>query len=194
MINTLAKALSSGLVSNNIISNEKRKYYVYGIELLLNDLLIFLMIAAIAIITNTIFPTFIFICIFCVLRGYTGGYHSNSYLGCFLTTILNYSFMLLYLFFMDKWVIPVSIVMMVLSVPVMIRYSPLEHANKSLDYSEKKKYNKIATCIIMVDILFFIMSIRLVWIQITAVISWAMFATAILMLLAMIQQKKEETK
>lgn len=54
MLQAIAEEISLRLVANRVISIEKRKYYTYGIELVLNNLLIFLSITLIGVLTRWI--------------------------------------------------------------------------------------------------------------------------------------------
>ncbi len=192
MLKFLAEELSLRLVADKIITIEKRKYYTYGIELILNDLIIFLMVAIIAAITDTILISAIFSFIYCVLRSFAGGYHSKTYLGCFSTAFVNYSLMLLLNSMLNEWKIPTGIVMMMLSIPIIFILSPVENVNNPLVWKEKKKYKKISSILIGIYSLFFIISVKFLPDEISFVTAWSMFATALLMLRAMIKKTKEE--
>lgn len=193
MLKFLAEKLSLKLVTNNIIEDHKRKYYTYGIELFLNDIMIFLMIGIIAIITNTIIISFIFSILFCYLRAFTGGYHSNSYLGCFCTAIINYITMLILTdLILSKNYIILENIMMFVSIPVILKFSPVENFNSPLDISEKNKYRKISYILISIYLLIFIIDINFFQSKLSIVIAWSVFFIAVLMLFSIILQRKEK--
>lgn len=197
-MNYLAEQLSLRLVTYNIIATDKRKFYTYGIELLLHDLLIFLMLGVAAVLTHTVFISLIFTISFCVLRSYTGGYHSGTYSGCFFTAVVNYAGFLLFHFFLRDWRFFSGSIMMVIFIPVILKYSPVEHRNNPLTKVEIKKYKKIARILVCIYSTFFIAALRFISIDMAFAASWSISATAVLMLIPIIQnrnggEKNEET-
>lgn len=192
MLEFLAEKLSLKLVTNNIIDENKREYYTYGIELVLNDTMIFLMIGIIAVITNTVLISLIFSISFCCLRAFTGGYHSKSYLGCFCTAFINYISMLIltHLIFSGNYVI-LECIMMFASVPIILKFSPVENFNSPLDILERKKYRNISYILISLYMLIFIINIKFFPSILSVVIAWSVFSTAALMLFSIILQRKE---
>lgn len=192
MNNYIADELSLCLVVNKIIPIEKRKYYTYGIELILNDLLIFIMVISIALITNTIAISILFTFSFCSLRTYTGGYHSKSYARCFVTATANYLSLLVFNSVLEEYRLCAGVIMMILSVPVVWIFSPIKHDNHSFDEREKEKYKKVSRILIITISVLFILSVVLLSDQIVFVLAWSVFATSFLMLLAIILNKKEE--
>lgn len=192
MIEFIADELSLLLVVNKIIPIEKRKYYIYGIELILHDLLIFLMVAVIAFITHTIFLSALFTLGFCLLRAYTGGYHSKSYAGCYVTAMINYFLLLGFNSVLGEYKLYVIWIMMILSVPIIWKFSPIKHINNPFDENEKNKYKKVSRKLIIIISLVFVISALFLSDDIAFAFAWTIFATALLMLLAIILQKKEE--
>ncbi|KWX85637.1 hypothetical protein AMQ83_23580 [Paenibacillus riograndensis] len=193
MVKQMAEKLSRRLVANNVITMEDRRFYTYGLELILNDILIFVVIAVISVVTNTIGITAIFTVVFCVLRAFTGGYHSKSYLGCFCITLLNYLAMLWVVSNLDAAGLAVGCGMMLLATAVIWRLAPIEHRNNPFGDGEKKKYRRISRILSLILVFLYVISIAFFPSEIMFTISWSVFATAVLMLLAIIVQKKEGT-
>lgn len=192
MFKFLAQELSLKLVTNNIIDDSKREYYTYGIELILNDIMIFLMIGFISIITHTIVISFVFSLLFCCLRAFSGGYHSKSYLGCFCTALINYIAMLIITnLIFSKTYIVLENIMIFASTPIILILSPVENINRSLDISEKNKYRNISYILISIYLLIFIIDINFFHSKLSIVIAWSVFSTAALMLFSIILQRKE---
>ncbi|WP_077610048.1 accessory gene regulator B family protein [Clostridium sp. Marseille-P2415] len=192
MIYYIADELSLCLVVNKIIPIEKRKYYTYGIELILNDLLIFIMVISLALITNTIAISILFTFSFCLLRTYTGGYHSKSYARCCVTAMVNYLSLLVFNSVLEEFRLYAGVIMMILSVPVVWIFSPIKHDNHPFNEREKEKYKKVSRILIIIISVFFIISIVSLFDKIVFVLAWSVFATSLLMLLAIILNKKEE--
>jgi len=190
MLKFLAEELSLRLVANNIIDNEDRKYYTYGIELILNDFIIFIMIAVIAIATESVLLSIVFSGCFCVLRAYTGGYHSRTYSGCIITAISNYLAMLLLIICLDDWRFITGNILLVFSIPYIWINAPISHNNSPIKSEGRKKYKRISRIILTLMMGFYIFSAAFLSEEITFSIAWSVFATSILMLLAVILQKR----
>lgn len=180
MLRMIAEELSLVMVANKIIPIEDRRYYIYGIELVLNNVLICLFIAAIAIITKTILISIIFSLSFCMLRAYTGGYHSKTYLRCFCISVINYIVMLILNETLEyKFIL--SCVFLGISVPLIIKFAPVEHKNKPLSIEQKKRYKRISILILSLITAGFIATCFFSKLDISFAISWATFGVFILL-------------
>ena len=190
MVKFWAEELSLRLVANNIITIDKRKFYIYGIELLLNDLFIFLAITVIAMMTKTILISILFVGCFCVLRAFAGGYHCKSYRCCFHVTLLNYSLLLLLHFILTDWKLIVGVIIIILSIPVIWLFSPVESVNNPLEEKERIKYKSISRVLTVILFILFTISAAFPNNEIAFVIAWSVFATAFLMLLQIIKKRR----
>lgn len=190
MLKFLARELSLKLVINKIIATDKEEYYTYGIELILNDILIFFMISIIAFITNTILISIIFTLTFCTLRSFTGGYHSKSYLGCFFIAFINYSLMLILNYIFSKEKLIIEIFMIILSIPIILVFSPIENVNNPINCNEKQKYKKISYFLVVINIILFIIFSIFFDRKFSFAIAWSVFTTALLMLLSIKSKRK----
>ncbi|QAT61392.1 hypothetical protein EQM13_07280 [Acidilutibacter cellobiosedens] len=194
MIEFLAHELSVHLVANKVIPIEEMKYYKYGIELILNDLLIFSMIIIIiALITDTFLISILFAFGFCLLRAYTGGYHSKSYAGCYTTAMINYFSLLTFNSVLEEHKLYIGVVVIILSIPIIWKFSLIKNSNNPFNKMEEKKYRRISRMLIIIMSLFFTIAAIFFSDKIGFVIAWSIFATALLMLPMIILQKKEET-
>ena len=182
MLKVIAEELSLILVANKIIAIENRKYYIYGIELIINDFLIFFSISVIAIITNTIVISLIFSVTFCALRAYSGGYHCKSYSACFGLTLINYVGMLLLNNLIEDNKFIFCCVIIGFSIPTIIKFAPIEHINNPLDNIQKKKCRRLSLLIVILCIVSFIVTSVFSKLEISFAISWSIFAVWLLML------------
>lgn len=76
----IVKLLSS--IGNMSIDDETYEVYVYGIECILNNGLIILILGIVSYLTDSIIYTFIWLCSFVILRHNAGGYHASTHMGC----------------------------------------------------------------------------------------------------------------
>jgi accessory gene regulator B len=83
MLRAMCEDVSFVLVRNRIISEDDREVYIYGLELILNSLLIVSTIIALGFLLNKILITVVFLIVFWSIRSYSGGYHANQYWKCY---------------------------------------------------------------------------------------------------------------
>ncbi len=192
MLKAFAEELSLIMVANKIIPIEKRKYYTYGFELILNDILIFTSVSIIAVLTNTLITSFLFTIVFCVLRAYVGGYHCRSYSACVFTALTNYICMLLLNAYIIHFKLIISLVLIGISIMVITILAPVEHENNPLSTTQKKKYKKYSIILIIIITTGFIISVVFSKLTVSFAISWAMFAVFLLLLPTIRLERREK--
>lgn len=187
MLKTIAEELSLRMVANKIILIEDRKFYIYGIEVILNDLLIFSSVALIAILSKTVITSLIFTIIFCSLRAYVGGYHCKTCARCFCTTMALYISMIILNTYLVSTKFMISCILIGISVSVIFVFAPFEY-NNSLTYTKRRRYRKFSIILTLVAILSFIISIAFHKFEISFAISWATFAVLFLLMLSILSK------
>lgn len=165
MLHSLASAIA------NRMFDENDKYpidiYIYGIELIISSIISTSLIMIIGILTHTFIECLIYMLVFSLIRIYTGGYHSMTYLRCNIVSVLSYIavFLSIY-FFSDIFSIPLVMVSgYVVSIIMAIVFAPVKHENKELTKSEEKKYKWISLVMITLfysvcTILYYIFGIK----------------------------------
>ena len=88
VIVALAERITGYLVSKNIITEEEYDVYEYGYELLASSLLGVSLIIVSSIILDCLDIAVFFLCVFCGVRTFCGGFHADSYLKCNTTSVL----------------------------------------------------------------------------------------------------------
>lgn len=83
MLRAMCEDVSFILVRNRIISEDDREVYIYGLELILNSLLVVGTIVTLGVLLNKVLITVVFLVVFCSIRSYAGGYHANQYWKCY---------------------------------------------------------------------------------------------------------------
>ncbi len=161
MINHIAKIISKKLVFKNIIDFDDYEIYVYGLELLISNILEILGLIVIAYIFNCILEMIIFIVFFSLLRVNSGGYHAKTCFSCFIlisymslssiTAIKNIKFFnnnMVFLF-----------LSILISGFLIIKYAPVDNPNRTFTEKEKKIYRKRSLIALFTEILVIILSI-----------------------------------
>ena len=143
MLNKTAVRLANKLLSLQIITEEVFDIYVYGVELLLSFFFSSLVIAIIGAIFGRVIETLVFLLVFVLLRSFTGGYHANSYLMCSIVTFSTYGTILL---LAELFSLPLIayIVLAILGGAMVLAIVPIEHPNKKISKSQKKKYKIVS--------------------------------------------------
>lgn len=141
IINLIAENLVNKLTSNQIINNEDRAVYKYGLEIFLSLITKIIFLTALAYIFNAIIEMVIFSTTFFLLRINAGGYHAKTFLGCFIATIL---FIFGVVRVLNVIFIPPYITMCILLVAniLIFLYAPVDTPNKRLTPKEYSIYRK----------------------------------------------------
>ena len=190
MLRFIAEELTLYLIANKIIKIENRSFYIYGIELFINNLFITATIAIIALLSKTLVISLIFCTVFYLIRAYSGGYHCKKYVQCYFISVAIYVSLLLVNTYISNFKTLISIILLCISFPIIVVRSPVEHENKPLTIEEKSKYRKISIALLsafsILDIAFLIWNKQ----NFSLATSWAISASAVLILLS----KKEDLK
>lgn len=192
MFKQWAKDISLMLIANKIITFENREAYSYGIELFLFKTSLYIIVAVIALITNTLIPSAVFVVSYTLLRQYNGGYHCKTAEICMIVSIFMYLIFLL-LYKLDygntKKILLISSCISLLPIAV---FSPVENINNPLTVKEKRKYHitsvAIAAVLVGITILNYILNITNVFYA----ISYSLTADAVLIILGIRRNKNEE--
>jgi len=148
------------LCNHHTIKEEEKDIYIYGYEILLSDIVNFLIILAIGSLFKQISHGFLFYIVFVFTRQYCGGYHADTYFKC---NIIFGSLCLITLFFSNILYPYVSLIsLMVLFFIYMgciLEYAPMDNEYKPITMEDKKRYKKISIWIsilwLAVDILLY---------------------------------------
>lgn len=185
MLQTIAEEISLRLVSNKIISIENRKYYTYGIELVLNNFIIFLSIGLIGILTKHIFISLIYVVTYCSIRNYVGGYHCKTHLKCYCTTLSLYLLMLFLNHFLSNNRLIVSYGLIAVAIPAIYFFTPVDYGNGSIMDDDRKKYRIKSIMLIAIALAIYILANVLHQTEVSFAVAWAIFIVFSLMMLSL---------
>lgn len=191
MIQSISEEISLRLVTYKIISIENRKYYTYGIELVLNNFIIFLSIVLIGVLTKKILISLIYVVTYCSIRNYVGGYHCKTHLKCYCTTISLYLLMLFLNYYLSNSRLIISYSLILIAIPVIYIFTPVDYGKDSITEDERQKYRIKSIILIAVSLFLFIMANVLHWTEVSFAIAWAIFIVFSLMLLSLILNLSE---
>lgn len=167
MISSAANNITNYLICKKVIKDDGREIYQYGFEQVFSSLLNIATMLLLGIILGKIYQSLVLILSFMALRSYSGGYHANTPLQCYLLTVMSISAALSIMKFItiDRFI---CLGLLVLSSVVILLLSPIGTANKPLDEIEKIIYRKktiivwsVETCVAIVFIILDITEIHI---------------------------------
>ena len=161
MVHDIANSMTDAMVNNKILISERRDYYAYILEMMIEKIITYSILILISIIMHVTIPTLFFMVFFFSLRERTGGLHLNSFSKCLISTLVIYFFMnsVLITFFLSHD----NLLYVVLSISaVIIMYiANVNHPNLDLDADEVRDCKKSARTIVIVEMLCIISGIAL---------------------------------
>lgn len=167
MISSAANNITNYLICEKVIKDDDREIYQYGFEQVFSSLLNIATMLLLGIILGKIYQSLVLILSFMALRSYSGGYHANTPLHCYLLTVMSISAALSIMKFItiDRFI---CLGLLVLSSVVILLLSPIGSKNKPLDEIEKIIYRKktiivwsVETCVAIVFIILDITEIHI---------------------------------
>lgn len=164
MFHNLAVDIAFLLIKNKIVGIQHRDVYVYGLEVILlnGSLLIVFLIAS--MLSRTMINFLAYLVFFLPIRVFSGGYHAEKSESCFVLSTIMYGLSIAITAFFPllyqnwKW-----IVAGIISVIIILIFSPMVNENNPLIKAQQKR-NRIIVCILLsVDLVVFILSCNLNW-------------------------------
>lgn len=151
MISSAANNITNYLICEKVIKDDDREIYQYGFEQVFSSLLNIETMLLLGIILGKIYQSLVLILSFMALRSYSGGYHANTPLHCYLLTVMSISAALSIMKFItiDRFI---CLGLLVLSSVVILLLSTIGSKNKPLDEIEKIIYRKKTIIVWSVEI------------------------------------------
>lgn len=133
--------LTSSLLQRELINADDIEVYEYSIEVLISDIVYFLIAFLTAIISKTILESVLFFLGFFSVRKVAGGYHANSYGMCHFLFWLNQVIMiLLSKFLIATYYRQATFLFLIIGTICILAFAPIENENKPFLSKEKKKF------------------------------------------------------
>lgn len=151
-INHFAEKLCGRMLEKNIIKEEDVELYIYGMTngiIMLGNLLTAILIG---IMTGRLEIVLVFLLFYASLRTYSGGYHLESKIGCYLCS----SGILLISIYSFEWIfqivpVPVLVWIGISAITTVVVLSPVESMHKRLELTEIKFYRRVSRCIVSIQ-------------------------------------------
>lgn len=190
MLTSLCRIIVDFFIRENIVSEEQRDIYQYGIEICVSTLIGLLIVLAIGIFSGKFIESVIFYIVFCLTRAFCGGFHARSHLLCkatlicvlilvlavdlVLSDIENYYWFIVYLY----------------SLIIVYAFAPIENPNKRLTSDDKKRCKIISIILMMVWLVVMIVFYNF-GSELYHIVALTLFFVASLMLLGKYSERRE---
>lgn len=145
MIHKFAQMVADFLCDNDTIKEEEKDIYIYGYEIIISNIVNFLIILTLGLLLHQVIDGFLFYIVFIITRQYCGGYHANTYLKC---NILFGTLCLVTLCF-SKMLYPYTsfislLILFLIYIGCILEYAPIDNEHKKISAEDKKKYRRIS--------------------------------------------------
>ena len=177
---SLSEVIADFYIEKNIISSDMKSVYVYGISLIINDIIDFAVILIPAAIAGRFTYGVAFLLTFCIARIHCGGFHAKKSWICATGMLLTFILVCLCTELTASiYGVILNMIINSISILIILPIIPIENPNKKLDAKVKQKKKKLG---IIVTSLFAMLSIVLTVynIQEGAVISFTLLSVAVL--------------
>ena len=126
--------------------------YVYGFELIISSIVETGALIFIGCVIGKFVETLLFLFTFSSIRLFSGGYHANSYLKCFVVTMVCYILILLIMNILsglsNNVIILIAFIVFFLSLILFMKICPVQSNGKTIfDPKKQKRLSVIALCI-----------------------------------------------
>lgn len=104
MTERIAFSIVEQLLKEQLIDEEQSMYCAYAIILIIEHFITVGTVLILSLVFGVFFPTVLFLAFFLTLRNHTGGFHCDTFMKCYVLTVVVY-------------------ILIVMMVPVFMQYS-----------------------------------------------------------------------
>ncbi len=139
MLLKLSERIIDNYQKKDLISNEERIIYVYGVKQIISLIINIISFLMCGIVFGEILGAMVFALSFMMIRTYAGGYHASTPVRCYIVTMITTIGAILV---MKYIAIPqaLGIALLFISSVIIVVLSPVDTEGKELDSLEKKIY------------------------------------------------------
>ena len=137
----ISEKLVGYMLRNKVISEDDKEIYLFGLVLMLRVLLNTVTLILIGLWFNMLAVSAIFVCFSLFIRSYSGGFHSDNPVICYLISTSSIILLLISIK-LQIWNVYISGILVILSTVIFLIYAPVGHKNKILEDIESKIYRR----------------------------------------------------
>lgn len=135
--------LTDALIENGKCEEEDKENIIYGLSMGIELLFNFISALLVGLCFGMLIECIVFLIVFNYLRTYAGGYHCEKAINCYFTSIAFLVLVLVSLKYIPTYyAINVSFIILILSIPIIIKFAPTESSHQNFDEDEFRYYRK----------------------------------------------------
>lgn len=152
MVEMIADAIVDQMEQEEILCSEMREHYIYALITIIEKWITILSILFISILLKQAVPIILFLISFLSLRKRTGGYHANSFLQCYIGTLI-ISIGIIYMCPILVNYMGTVYILLVCSIVIISCIGTVNHPNLALNCTELHESKKAARYLLILDCL-----------------------------------------
>lgn len=190
MLTNLCQIIVDFFIREDIVAEEQREVYQYGVELSVSTLIGLFLVLAIGAFSGRFTESVLFYIVFCLTRAFCGGFHAHNHLLCKVTFIGVLILVLVMDLVLDIIESYFWFVLYLYSLIIVCVFAPVDNPNKRLTSYEKKRC-KIISIILMVVWLVVMILFYSFDSELYHMVALTLFFVAILMLLGKYKERRK---
>ena len=149
----VAEKITDLLEKQGLVEPDQAEVYVYGMTLMISSTATLLATLLLGFVFHAINNVLVFLLFFVPVRIFSGGYHSSSYLRCFLTFMLMLgSFIAIQRNLPEEAVLPSIVITSLISLFLIFKFSPVSHPNAPIRESDWFRFKRLSRIICIIEI------------------------------------------
>lgn len=154
MISKLSTRLADFLLSKSTIKDEEHELYVYGLFMLLSQLMFFILICIFGLVLHCITESIIFYIAFQFIRKYAGGYHAKTEARCEIISSLSLLACIIIIRLSKVYDFSsILLITAILSAVSIFLFCPLDTPEKPLSKKEYVYFRRISIIVLLVIVI-----------------------------------------
>lgn len=159
---SLSLSLSEMLSEQGFIKKDDIEVCSYGFQVFFTSFLEIASVLLISVFLKNFIPTVLFFLAFIPLRIYSGGYHADTKLRCYIVLLVTYAIFTALMLYTPKWVfVPLETLVSAAILFLSFFFAPIENKNKKLAEKEKLFYKKVSLVVAGIESLIILAGISL---------------------------------
>ena len=162
MLSKQIEKFADVIVENKLSKTQDKEIIIYGLTTGLELLFNIFTTIILGFVFGLVLESLVFLISFSLIRTYAGGYHCIKAVNCYLfSSTIVILVLSIVKFTPNEYIFTISIVSLLFSIPILLKFMPVDTKTKSLDDEEKKYFRKkavvnliVETCIIVVSFYF----------------------------------------
>lgn len=147
-MNNILTNIADTLYNQGIIRKEDIDKCRYGLDIFMSSVLEIVSILIISAIVGNFLSTILFFAAFIPLRIYSGGYHADTKIKCYIVSLCTYIIFSTIMYVLGKNAYAVvNGLTGIFSLLLVLLVAPIIHKNKSVNEVERKYYRQCSVCI-----------------------------------------------